>query len=383
MNLESCIRCGSCKALCPTHIEDATEGMSARGRTILLNKLLSGDIPVTKKLNELINSCILCGACNKLCPLGINITDAVYEGRQVLRKFGDKKRFLSFFPKFIFKNPLIGFKALKFCESIGGTLPIYRLQPFTTLGKLGLKFPDLTLRDGISIFKVLNPKGRIALFAGCSVNFLYPNIGKSLIKTLNAMKYDVILPKGESCCGAPLMGLGLKDDAAELAEKNINIFEKLNVEAVIGLCPTCVHFIKNEYKKLIGEGMVNAMEISSFLKHTHENISPKSSSGAKILYHDPCHSIYSLNTSSEPRQILKSLGAELLEPAEKGCCGFGGTFRLLYPELSEGILEKRLTGYRKSDLIVTSCPNCIIQLRSKIKDKPVKHIIEIIEEAIT
>lgn len=382
MNLESCIKCGSCKALCPTHIEDATEGMSARGRAILLNKLLNEDVPVTKKLNELINSCMLCGACNKLCPLGINITDAVYEGRRVLRKFSDRKRLLSFFSKIIFKNPSIGFRALKFIESIGSALPIYRLQPFRTLEKLGLKFPDLSLRDGISIFKVLNPKGRLALFAGCSVNFLYPNIGKSLIKTLNAMKYDVILPKGESCCGAPLMGLGLKDDAAELAEKNINIFEKLNVEAVIGLCPTCVHFIKNEYKRLIGEGMANAMEISSFLKQTHEQISPKNNSNAKILYHDPCHSIYSLNTSSEPRQILKSLGAELIEPAEKGCCGFGGTFRLLYPELSDGILEKRLAGYRKADLIVTSCPNCIIQLGSGIKDKPVKHIIEIIEEAI-
>ena len=383
MNLESCIRCGSCKALCPTHIEDATEGMSARGRIILLNKFLKGEVPVTKKINELINSCILCGACNKLCPLGINITDAVYEGRQVLKKSGEKERLLSFFSKFIFKNPSLGFKALKFCQSIGETLPIYKLQPFKTLGNLGLKFPDLGLRDGISIFKVLNPKGRIALFAGCSVNFLYPGIGKSLITTLNALKYDVILPKGESCCGAPLLGLGLKEDAAELAEKNINIFEKLNVEAVIGLCPTCVHFIKNEYKKLIGDGIENAMEISSFLKQSHAQISPKSNSNAKILYHDPCHSIYSLNTSSEPRHILKSLGANLIEPDEKGCCGFGGTFRLLYPELSDGILEKRLAGYSKADMIVTSCPNCIIQLGSRIKDRKVKHIIEIIEEAIT
>jgi glycolate oxidase iron-sulfur subunit len=75
------------------------------------------------------------------------------------------------------------------------------------------------------------------------------------------------------------------------------------------------------------------------------------------------------------------MGFHLMD-SERGCCGFGGTFRLLYQELSEGILEKRIEEYKRADMIVTSCPNCILQLRSRIKDRPVKHIAEVINECI-
>src|SRR5208283_3477041 len=93
MSLEQCVRCGSCKALCPTYGEDVTEGMSARGRVILLREFIGGEIGPSEILDERIFSCMLCGACNTLCPLGIGITDAVYEGRKSLRSSGGKRRF--------------------------------------------------------------------------------------------------------------------------------------------------------------------------------------------------------------------------------------------------------------------------------------------------
>ncbi|HCL81717.1 MAG TPA: hypothetical protein DHW81_05680 [Nitrospiraceae bacterium] len=253
---------------------------------------------------------------------------------------------------------------------------------------MGLRFPDAALKDGMSIFKVSRPKGRIAVFAGCAANFIYPGTATALIESLNAMNYEVVLPKGEVCCGAPLMGLGLKEDAAEMADRNVKNFKKLNVEAVIGLCPTCVHFIKNEYKKLVGESIDIAMEISQFL--SSELVSSKlkapqtglrKNSKLRVVYHDPCHSLYNLNIRPEPREILRSIGFNVVD-SSGGCCGFGGAFRLLYQGLSEGILEQRIEDYKNADVIVTSCPNCVLQLRSKIKDKPVRHIAEVIREAM-
>ncbi|MBI3592486.1 MAG: (Fe-S)-binding protein, partial [Nitrospirae bacterium] len=262
--LNFCVRCGSCKELCPTYTEDVTEGMSARGRVMLLKKFFEGEMEPSETLDKRVFSCMLCGACNGSCPLGINITDAIYEGRKNLRQFSNKRRFLSLCMSFALKKASTGFRILKFIEGIGEILPVHRLQPFKVLKEMGIDSLDSTLRDGMSLFKVSRPKGRIAVFAGCTVNFLYPHIGRSLIHSLNTMNYDVILPKGEACCGAPLLGLGLKEDAAELAYRNMATFKKMNVEAVIGLCPTCVHFVRNEYKRLIGDAIENAVEASQF-----------------------------------------------------------------------------------------------------------------------
>lgn len=385
-NSIACVRCGSCKALCPTYIEDATERLSARGRIMLLKKFHKGEISPSNTLNNRIFSCILCGACNSLCPLGINITGEIYDARKKLRKFNRKSQIYGLAAKLAFKKAPVSFRVLKIMDSIARIFPI---RPFTTLGNIGVSLPDSSLKDGITVFKVARPKGRIAVFAGCSVNFLYPNMGMSLINSLNSLGYDAILSRAEACCGAPLISLGLKDDAVEVAEKNISIFEKLQVEAVISLCPTCVHFIKTEYIRLIGKGISNAVEISQFFRdalsvmgNEIKDASRITHHASRVIYHAPCHSVYNLKTGRTPEQILKSLGLSLIEPKDRGCCGFGGTFKLLYKELSKDILKRRIDDYREADMIVTSCPNCIIQLRSGIKDKPIKHIIEVIEETL-
>lgn len=396
-SLSFCVRCGNCKALCPTYMEEPTEGMSARGRLMLLKGLAGGEIEPSRTLDERIFSCLLCGACNSVCPLGINITDAVYRYRKDHKGANRKRRFISLGAKLAVKNAAASVKLLKLIEGVAEVFPVYRFKPFRMLRDIGIGPLDAPLRDSSSIFKVSRPRGRIAVFAGCTANFLYPGIGRSLIRSLNALNYEVILPKGEACCGAPLMGLGLEEDAVRLAERNMMTFKRMKVEAVIGLCPTCVHFIKDEYKRLVGDGIENAVEVSQFFgdklqtfdsnklkgKGNKESllVTRDSSLVTDVVYHDPCHSVYGLKVSAEPRAILRAMGLNLLD-AERGCCGFGGTFRLLYQDLSESILQKRVEEYRKADMVVTSCPNCMIQLRSRLKDRQVKHIAELIEQAV-
>lgn len=381
-DLELCVRCGSCKALCPTYSEDAAEGKSARGRVILLKKYLEGEIGPSEILDERVFSCMLCGACNALCPLGISITDAVYEGRKSLRKSFNKRRFLGVAARLAFKKASTGFKVLKFLEGLGELLPLQKLPYFRILHEMGVNITGPSLRDGTSLFKAAKPRGRVAVFAGCTVNFFYPGIGSALINILNSMKYDVVIPKGEVCCGAPLLGLGFEEDAAELAETNIKMFKKMSVEAVIGLCPTCVYFIRDEYRKLIGDGIMRAVDVAVFLSAEKPQV--KKDMGrtlSRVAYHDPCHAVYSLGIQAEPRAILKSAGISPVD-SEKGCCGLAGTFRVLYPDLSRGLLRKREEAYRDADTIITSCPNCILQLRSGIKGRNIKHIAEIMDEAV-
>lgn len=383
--LESCVRCGSCKAQCPTYAEDAAEGMGARGRVMLLRQLAEGALEPSETLEHRIFSCLLCGACTASCPLGVDVTEALYEGRARLRRLRKSKDFLGLGLRLGLKRAPSSIKVLRFFQDMGEVFPLHRIPPFRQLKALGIIAPDASLRDGASLYKAARPKARIAVFAGCTVNFLYPHIGHALIRSLNALHYDVVLPKGEVCCGAPLRGLGFEDDAIEMAERNIAVFRKMNVEAVIGLCPTCVHTVRDEYRKRGGDGIDNAVEVARFFSDKAPQLHAlkgRTEGGQQIVYHEPCHSRYSLSSGKEPQRLLASLGVPPVE-AEQGCCGFGGPFRVLYPDLAEALLEKRAAAYRHAEVIATSCPNCILQLRSGMKDKSIKHLIEVIDETIT
>ncbi|MEW6215437.1 MAG: (Fe-S)-binding protein, partial [Nitrospirota bacterium] len=362
--LSKCVRCGSCKAFCPTYDEDSTEAMGARGRLALLWGLSTGQIKPSTILNDRIFSCILCGACSGLCPPGVDITEAIYHGRSLLRRSDAKRRYLRFLIKFSTKRPQLSFRLLRMAQYI---LFPYLLKrgslPFQT------ELPENPLKDGHRVYTVPKKKGRVAIFTGCIVNFLYPHLGESLINVLRGLGYEVILPGGEVCCGIPLRTIGLEEEAMNLARKNIRIFNQLNVEAVLSLCPTCTLAIKVEYPKLIGEGIDKAMDISSFFIN-NPPIPPLLRGGLSspnfksVTYHDPCHLSYGLGIKREPREIIKNLGIELIEAEEEGCCGFGGIFSILYKDISRSLLQKRVAAYIKTgtNTIVASCPGCIMQL---------------------
>lgn len=389
----NCAHCGSCKSLCPTYAENSTEMMSARGRVALLQRFGKAELKASDKLYESVFSCLLCEACNKTCPMGINIANAIYEGRKNLRGFGKKRLFFDYLLRYALENPAISFKLLKVLRLLSYTPYAYKLPLLGYLKRLGIEEADAPFRGKVSVFRAERSLGRIAIFTGCLVNFIYPSYGRALLRVLNAIGYDVILPAGEICCGAPLLESGMDEGAKRMADINLQTFKNLNVEAVIALCPTCIHFIRNIYKRLAGGSLDNVFDVSEFFNvraYKFPELNDKSltagnyleKNSLKAVYHDPCHSRHSLNLYSEPRNILKAAGVNLLESFEKGCCGSGGIFGLFYGGISEGILKKRLDSYKDADIIITSCPNCIIHLKSKIKKRRVMHIIEIIDKIV-
>lgn len=377
--LSKCVRCGSCKAFCPTYSEDTTEAMSARGRLVLLLGLSAGQLKPSRILNDRIFSCILCGACSGLCPSGVDIPEAIYHGRNLLIRSDTGRRYLRFLTKFSTRRPKLSFRLLRMTQHI---LFPYLLKKGILLFKP--EIPESTLKDGHQVFKVSKKRGRVAIFTGCIVNFLYPHLGESLINVLQRLDYEVVLPAGEVCCGMPLRSLGLEEEAKRFAKKNIEIFGRLNLEAVLSLCPTCTHAITIEYPKLIGEGIEKATDISSFLL---DKLAPSSSllspHTASATYHDPCHLSYGLGIKKEPREIIKKIGINLIETKGERCCGFGGIFSLSSRELSQGLLDQCIMDYTEieAETILTSCPGCMMQLRGGIHNKPVFHLIEVIEEA--
>jgi glycolate oxidase iron-sulfur subunit len=379
--LTKCVRCGSCKALCPTYEEISTEAMGARGRLALLWGLAAGRITPSAVLNDRIFSCTLCGACSGLCPPGVDIKEVFYEGRRALTETDKRRRFLRLLAKFCTKRPELSFKALRMVQRV--LFPyLYkkRLVPFKP------ELPEYYLTESPHVYTVSKKRGRIAVFPGCTVNYLYPQLGEALISVLHKLGYEVVLPAGEVCCGMPLRSLGLEEEARKLAKKNFGILSKLNVEAVLSPCPSCTVALKKEYPGLIGAGIENAEDISSFFidKMDPSRFGQVLSPEKKAIYHDPCHLKYGLGIEKEPRSIIKNIGIELIETRERRCCGFAGVFCFSNRELSKELLDKCLNNYTMpgAGMIITSCPGCIIQLSREINDKPVLHLIEVIEEAM-
>lgn len=379
--LSKCVRCGSCKAFCPTYDEVSTEAMGARGRLALLWALASGTITPSPALHDRIFSCTLCGACSGLCPPGVDIKEVICHGRTILKSDDKKRRFIRRLINFSVKKPKLSFTLLGMTKHI--LMPYLLKKGFVPFQ---LELPDRSLRDNVKVVSVSHKKGRVALFTGCMVNFVYPNLGESLINVLHALGYEVILPSTEACCGAPLRGLGLEEEARQLAGRNVQLFSKLNVEAVLSLCPTCTLTIQREYPSLIGEGIQKAQDISSFLVDKIDStvFSALASPIKKALYHDPYHLKYGLAIEKEPREIIGNIGIDLIKTGEERCCGFAGVFCFTFQELSQRLLNTCVKEYTNSEaeVIITSCPGCILQLSKGFKDKPVLHLIEVIEEAV-
>lgn len=380
-DLSRCVRCGSCKAYCPIYDVTASESMSARGRLALFYHVANGILRVSPELHDRIFACMLCGACANTCPLGIDIKEILYHGRALLRPSDTRRTLLRKFVDFATKRPRLVHSFLSVTQHL--VLPHFAKKGFVPTD---FELPDRCLGDMEKVISVPHKKGRVALFAGCMVNFVYPHLGLSLVNVLRTLGYEVILPAAESCCGAPLRSLGMEEAAKELARKNIRLFNRLKVEAVLSLCPTCTLTIQREYPLLVGEGIVNAQDISSFLIDRFDSSFVKlpDRQRGNILYHTPCHLKYGFSIEREPIELIERAGYEAIVPKEHRCCGFAGVFSVTFRALSHRLLTSWVEDFREigADRVVTSCPGCMLHLSKGLRQTPVLHLVEVIEEAL-
>ncbi len=383
--LSRCVRCGSCKSRCPTYLTALDETMSARGRIAMLGALPTGRLKYSKELSEKVFSCMLCGSCRDVCPTGIDILEAIYHGRTKLRGSYGKNKLLAIATKFSARR-------MNFVFSILGILQKLIYQPLYKTGKLPY-IPEISpvpFKNSVQVFKKgSRTTGRVGIFAGCSVNYFYPQLGNSLINVLLAKGFEVVVLKGEVCCGSPMRALGLEDEAVSLAKKNIELFNHIKAQAILSMCPTCVTTIKKEYPLIAGDSIEKIMDINEFFIKNgfYEGLK---TAPRIVTYHDPCHLNYGLGIKDEPREILKGIeGIEFREmESAESCCGFGGLFSVNFQELSKEIGSKKIKSVynTEADTVVTSCPGCMMQLENLKQqagyDIEVMHIVEVLEEAM-
>jgi len=391
--VEQCMKCGFCMYFCPIYREIRMEPVVARGRNVLAHELLEGKEYDWKHLRDRFSQCLLCNRCSEFCPAKVEVATITLAARgDIVENKGLPWAKKVVFENLLTKRGLFG-TVLKAASRLQGLLPktegkIRHLPTFlSALGK-GRQIPEIAgkfLRDELPEVNLPPPgvetKMRVAFFAGCATDYVFPDVGKKTINFLTRQGVEVFFPKGQGCCGMPVFGSGDFKTARKMADKNVSVFEALeDVDYIVTSCATCSSALKEGYatyladtedrRKRYEQFSAKVKDINEFivdiLKPPPEAFKTDLPEGTKITYHDPCHLVRYQNISSQPRQIIRSLpGVEFVEMREPDrCCGMGGSFNLEYYDLSKKVAEPKMNAIAETeaDIVVTACPGCMIQL---------------------
>jgi hypothetical protein len=199
----------------------------------------------------------------------------------------------------------------------------------------------------------------------------------SAVEVLHGMGIDLgYLAEEEPCCAAPLYYAGFQGEFAAQAEKTQAILKQRGITKIIGMVPSCTFALRTLFPR---GSKGSPVEVSHFLEIVWERIKKgmrfRLPHEVIVTYHDPCILSRYLCITEEPRQILRSIEGVVFNDVERckeewsTCCGGGGGFEVIFPEISHTIAANRVEELLKTgaSIICTSCPGCLIQLREGVK----------------
>ena len=383
--LNSCNKCGFCQATCRVYKETLNEFNCARGRLKLIKAVADGVLERNDFYEDAVNSCTLCLECTKTCPSAVPTTQLILAARQDLAQ----KRGLGFYKGIALKRVLpnnslrkISFRSAKMLKNMK------RFQKFRGIDVAGMPVSDESFLDTVDkVPKLKNPKYKVAFFVGCMFNHSLTDTAHNLVKVLHANNVEVVVPKEQRCCGTPQLVYGEIDTFTTLAEHNIDLFNKLEVDVIITGCASCGGMLKSYDGQLLTNHALSekAKKFSSKVKDINEylvdvlkiDLSRMQGVYGKVTYHDPCYLIRAQGVTVQPRKILKDLpGIEYVEMHNaNNCCGAGGMFQGYFPEIAVPITQKKIEGIIKSgaDTVITSCPACKNRIQGSLNLGGHKH----------
>lgn len=367
----NCIRCGACQNSCPVYT--TVGGAFFRGKTyagpigILLSYLLND----TPDIREYANLCIGCMACDEICSSKINLQE------MILTIKAKNTKNIPGIKGLIIKHAENYYPILRIGAYISHFM--FKNELKTNIEKidkaLGLDYRPL---PGIQkSFDILKTKpAKIGLFAGCSTNFLYNDIGKDALSVALKLGLEIEIVKQKACCGAPAWYNGEEKSAKKAAYVNIDYLTSLNHDTILFLDPHCAHMVKRDYVFLSDNSKAQQLSdkiecVGAFFIDTiqKKGINTKKL-GSFLGYHHPCHLKRGLNYSNLMHNFIKEKEPNFIEIKDADrCCGFAGSYSLMHPHISKKLLREKIDSIKNSNLqtLITACPGCMMQIGGGLK----------------
>ena len=382
-DLSRCVRCGSCSAVCPSFLANREESRSPRGRMAMISAVLEGRLPVSKVYGDRLETCTGCLACEDACPSGVPVTTIIQAAReQAVAERGPG------IVKSLLTRILSNEDALRASACLAPLMLHYRVA--SVRGGPQQTRPRRIVQASTDA-EERERKGRVVFFSGCAINYHQPGLGQSAVSILSRIGYQVIIPDGLQCCGRPLLSLGDRKAAGELAAKNAALLAAVRADAIVTACASCALTFTREYPKLLGPAATVplVLDLHGFLAAQRGRFAA-GPVNRTITWHDSCHLGRGLGLAKTARELLRSIpGIRLVEMRNPDrCCGFGGVMRLTHHGISDGIADAKAGDIiaTRADAVVTGCPGCRMQIADGLRragsDIAVLHTVQVIEEAL-
>ena len=222
-----------------------------------------------------------------------------------------------------------------------------------------------------------------ALSVTCLVDLFRPEVGEATVALLEGQGLRVEFPADQTCCGAPAVHAGFREEAVALAKRWIEIFEPF--ATIVSPSPVCVAVVRDEYPRLLASDepwraraeavAARTYELSEFLVDvldvTRDSVGARFD--GKITYQPACQAWRMVQVDRQPRALLAAVqGAELAPLADAAaCCGFGGLFCVQMPQISTAVAERKARAIEnsKADLVVTSETGCLLQMAGALNQR--------------
>ena len=401
--LRACVHCGICLPQCPTYRVLGEEMDSPRGRVYLMRAAAEGRAELTPGLARHLDLCLGCRACETACPSGVPFGRLLEATRAQLDRKGVRapesahatlEWALSIFPHpdrlgaLLWPLRLYQASGLRTLVRASGMLaPFKRLQAMDALLPRVLPsatpLPELIPARG-------RARGRAALLTGCVQRFFFPEINLATARLLSAAGWEVVVPRGQGCCGALHLHAGRLDEFRAMARSLMATLGQ-DVDIVVTNAAGCGSALK-EYGHWLGDE--RAERFAGLVKDISEVLVdadlPLGELRETVTYHDACHLAHGQRVRAQPRELLRRIpGLTLVDLKDSDlCCGSAGVYNLLEPEMAAELGRRKVERIRETGarIVATGNPGCIMQISQQALEAglvlEVMHPVTILSHAL-
>ncbi len=404
--LRSCVHCGLCTATCPTYVTLGDERDSPRGRIYLIKDLLETGRKIGPEDVAPIDHCLSCLSCMTTCPSGVDYRRLVDAARVQIHDSYRRPFFDAALRSLLVRLlPSPGaFRAALRLASIGRVFrPVVRRLPGlgprldAMLALAPRSLPATAIGQTPGVFSPGAQTGaprRMALLTGCAQSVLAPQINAAAIRLLNRAGVEVVIAKGEGCCGSLAHHMGAEKRALAQARADIDAWtreiEGEGLDAIVVTASGCGATIK-DYGYMLRDDPLYAekarrvaslaRDVSEILPGLKLDYSP--SRPLIVAYHAACSLQHGQKIVDAPKSLLRRAGFDARSiPEAHLCCGSAGTYNILQPEIANALRDRKVANIArvKPDVIAAGNIGCIAQIASATST-PVVHTVELLDWA--
>lgn len=402
--MDKCVHCGFCLATCPSYLDGGQEMDSPRGRIYLMKAAIHGRVGLTPQTVAHFDTCLGCLACETACPSGVHYGPLIEQTRAAIERSAPRTAADRLFRRLLFSVlpyparlralavPMAAATFVKRRPRLLALLPP-RLRALTRLA------PDASPSADVAEHTAAAGPARlrVGMVTGCVQRVFFGDVNAATVRVLSAEGCDVIAPTVQGCCGALALHAGERDAARAFARQLIAEFERHPIDVIAINAAGCGSTLK-EYGELLSDDPAWAPRARAFASKVRDVTeilaqlparAERHALPVRVAYHDACHLAHGQGVRREPRELLAAIpGVEIVPVGESDvCCGSAGIFNLVQPAMAASLGQRKAAHLAATgaDVVVTSNPGCIMQIRSAqttAQARPVVHIVELLDASI-